>query len=461
MRLIPIPSVGGGRPDADAADGEGLEVATDAAVSLSARRNFVFLSQILGRPLVDRSSKARLGTITDLATELRDSYPKITGLMARKGRAPAFYVPWTSVRQLGESESCIYVEDAQARAAAPAGDRPSEILLKQTFFDRQIINVSGAKVVRVNDLHLLKENNNLWLVHFDVGFAGILRRLRWLRLAEALSARLRNREVAEKLIPWRCAQPIKATTVQGSIYLKIPFSRLADAHPADIAEVIADLGIDDRMAVFQSLDKLLAARTLQAVPLAIRTQIAEDLDPGRLAAVVGNMAMDEVADLLDKLSPERTSALYAMLPVAKVSEIKELLTHAEHTAGSLMNTDFVAVREDDLVKDALRLISSKHERFESIYYLYVVDSEGALVGVVSLRDLLTSAPALRIEGIMQDNIVKVQVDTHLKDVSQVFYRYDFNVIPVVDEANRMKGIITMKDAFEAVFPEIRREAEGK
>ena len=152
--------------------------------------------------------------------------------------------------------------------------------------------------------------------------------------------------------------------------------------------------------------------------------------------------------------------MYSYLPAETVGEIKDLLKHSWHGAGSLMNTEFIAVKKDLTAGEVVKKIRDEFSKVESIYYIYILDDDETVIGLTNLRELLMADPATPLSELMQENIVKVDVEENIKNVARVFFKYNFTAVPVVDESNHMLGIISMKDALEAVFPEMKEEVEG-
>jgi magnesium transporter len=419
--------------------------------------NFIFLSQFINLPVFD-SAEQRAGTIDDMIADVRGLYPRINGIIVRQGiRKKQVYYPWKCILEIKQNRSILI--DKSGDYVEPVKLAPHEIRLKETFWDKQIVDIGGSKVVRVNDLHILKDGIKLWLVHMDVGFKGFLRRLGWLRLFSVIVKWLFAHELQDKFIPWKYVQPISTTEDLKSLSLIIPHSKLSDLHPADLADILADLGAEERMLIFNSFDDATASDILQELPLKMRLMIAKSLPQERLAKILDETPMDEVVDLLDKLPTDTVNAQFSILPGEKVIQIKDLLKHSDRIAGSLMNTEFISARADETKSRVLNRIKKTAEDVESIYYIYVLNDEGAPVGVLTLKQLLTAPSKKPIGEIMRGNVVKVKVDTHIKAVAHIFYKYNFTVVPVVDEHEKIQGIITMKDALESVFSEIREETE--
>lgn len=420
-------------------------------------KNFVYLSQIIDLPVIDVKNR-RIGYVEDVAAGIKRMYPRVSALIVRKRfRKERFYISWGNIKRLEDGKRVLIKVMPEVLENQVAAE--NEILLKESFWDNQIVDTAGSKVVRVNDLHLMKENENLWLVHIDVGFNGFLRRLGWFKYFNKMIEWLFGLTLTDKFIPWKNIQPITTTNVYGSISLKMPYSKLSGLHPADLADILADLGTDERLVIFKSLDKPTAAHALQELPLKVRVHTAELLDSDSLKKIIEEMPMDEVVDLFKELSEETITDMFKVLPADMVNEIRELLEHSERSAGSLMNTEFLSVKHDSTVAEALAKIKNDCEKLESIYYIYAVDERDSLAGVTTLRDLLVSEKDRKISDIMHKNVIKVGVTTNVKKVARVFFKYDFVVVPVVDSLNKLEGIITIKDALEAVFPEMSEESD--
>jgi CBS domain-containing protein len=427
--------------------------------------NFIFLSELLKLPVENYHSHAQIGRILDLTATTAQVFPKITGVIVKiKNLREPVYIPWKNVTGMTLKRS-IVVEYTPGSPRENHTGTESEILLKKTFLDKQIISTSGNKVVRVNDLHLLidntsKENSNLWLVHIDVGIKGLLRRLGWGKPANAAFKWLMARDIKEKFVSWKFVQPTATANIHGSLHVKMDSSKLSEIHPADIADILEDLGIDERISLVESLDLNLAAETLQEVPMKIRIQIAETLDVRRCAGIINEMHIDEAVDLLDEISPEQRNAVFTELPPEKVQELKDLSKLAIYSVGSIMNTDFIVAQATQTVGEVLNILHTESKKTELIYYIYILDNSERVQGVVTLRHVLSSEPTTVIADLMSEHVVSVKIDTSIKRVAQLFFKYNFVAIPVVDDENRLQGIVSSRDALESVFPEMKEESES-
>ena len=425
--------------------------------------NFMFISEILHLPIFNASTGKKVGRIVDLAARTSHVYPKITALIASiQDKQEPVYIPWHLVR-LTVFKKHVTVEYPFESADHESAE--SEILLKQTFLDKQIISTTGYKLVRVNDLQLLidnssKDNPNLWLVHIDIGFKGLIRRLGWVNFLNPIFHWLFARDINDKFLTWKNVQPTTATNVHGAVILKADSSKLSAIHPADLADILEDLGSDERISLLESITSTTAAATLQEMPMNLRVQMAEALDNEKLASIISEMQMDETVDLLDELDRDKREAVFALLTLDRVAEIQDLTKLSAFGVGSIMNTNFITAKQTQTVREVLKLVKAETKQAELLYYVYIIDDEERLKGLVTLRQLLATKGTTPIATIMRENIISVRLDSSIKRMSQQFFKYKFEAIPVIDENDKLQGIITMGDMMEAVFPEVRQVSEG-
>jgi magnesium transporter len=422
------------------------------------QENFIYLCQLIKLPILDRKTGKKLGIVADLVADTKETYPNITGLIIKiSGKKEKPYISWDNVKQIIPGKA--FYMDGLPDSLTSKPNPENHMLLCESLWDRQIVDIAGSKVVRVNDLHLLKENSHMWLIHVDIGFRGLLRRLGWQKGVENVLKFAFSVELKDKLISWKYVQPVASASMSKSLQLKVEHAKLNELLPADLADILADLGVDERTIIFDSLDNQTAAKTLQELSLKIRIQVAESLMPGKLATILKEMPIDEVVDLVAKLPKKIIAALFKLLPSEEVGQIKELLRHSQQVAGSIMTTEYIAVAKNANAGMALEILKTEALDIESYHYVYVIDDNQTLVGIVTLRQLLVNDPAVPITELMRTKLVKVRVSTDVETVAQYFSKYDFDLIPVVDRHNKMQGIITMKDAFETVFTEIKETAE--
>ena len=404
----------------------------------------LYLSQAIGRPVLDGNGEP-IGKVADLIVALGDRYPPVTGLVARTDRREIF-LPWSSVDAL---------TDAGARLRTRTIDigrfqqRPDEIRLRQDLMDKQIVDIDGRKVVRVNDLRLDEIQGQLRLVAVDVGAAGLLRRL-GMQGAYRILARNLNLSVPERYIDWEDVDPVETSVA--SIKLRVPHGGLAELHPADLASIIDQLAPRDRAGVIASLDDEAAADAIEEMEPDTQVEVLEDLEPERAADILEEMSPDDAADLVADLSDEAREEILALMERDEAAEVEELLGYPEESAGGIMTTEFVAVAGTLTAADTIERLRELEPNAETIYYVYVTDDDGRLVGVLSLRDLIVARPDTPISSVMIPEPVAVGVLADQDEVAQVVARYNLLAVPVVDQEGRLAGIVTVDDAMDSILP---------
>ncbi len=229
-------------------------------------------------------------------------------------------------------------------------------------------------------------------------------------------------------------------------------------HEADIADIFQQLNAEERLACFLKLDEEKAADVIEYLPPQLQVEILGDIDESLASRLISKLPHDEAADVLGEMEEDESQTYLDKLPEKFSSEVRELLTYNEDTAGGIMTPVVLTVGYAMSVKDALDTIRIKAEKENmELYYVYVVDKHNHLLGVVSLRTLLTSPVDLSISEIMSRDIVKVQVDDYQGHIADIFMKYQFNALPVVDLYNHLKGIVTWDDVQDIVEEETTDE----
>ncbi|MBI4495624.1 MAG: magnesium transporter [Deltaproteobacteria bacterium] len=409
---------------------------------------FLFLSQILGKRVVDPEGRPG-GRVSDLVAKFGETYPLVTGLvLSRRGRKTLIFLPWPKVVEIGR----------EVVAYLPPPDEPTELvleegerLLKDSLLDKQIVDTHGAKVLRVNDLHLLWVKQSLRLVHVDVGLRGLMRRVGLERVMDKLLQWLFDYHLSDHFIPWRFVQPLSSPDL---LRLKVAQNRLAQLHPADLADIIEELDIHKGSEVFQALDVETAAEALEEADPKVQVRLIESVNPALASDILEEMSPSEAADLLGDLPKEKAEGLLREMEQEIAEDVKELLVHPEEKAGGLMTTSFPALPPQTTAQEALEYLRREAENLDLIYYLYVTGPDDRLLGVVNLRELLTNDPKVRLADIMSSRVISVDLEGEKEEITDRFAKYGFKAIPVVDERQRIKGVIPFRNLLEAVAPNL-------
>ena len=404
----------------------------------------IFLSDFLRADVVDRDQRP-VGKVRDLIVRMGEPYPVVTAVVLR-GRGTPDAVDWQAVRAWENRELNLKVASSQLE---PYPRAEEETWLARDILDKQIVDTDGHRIVRVNDLQLQASNGTLLLVGVDIGARGLLRRVNAERMGRRLR-RLAGGDLPQRLISWDAVDPL--ATDARSVRLRISHSKLAKMHPADIAEIVGQLGGRDRAAIFASLDDETAADTLEESSEEVQAQILARLDDERAADILEAMSPDEAADLLADLPEERREQLIAKMEADEAEDVEELLGYEEDSAGGMMTTEFVSIPVALTAAQTIDRLRDLEPDAESIYYVYVVAEDEQLLGVLSLRDLIVARPQTPIADIMIKRVIAVQLDARPEDVAAVIAKYNLLAVPVVDDQDRIQGIVTIDDAMDSVMP---------
>jgi magnesium transporter len=416
-----------------------------------ALKMFVFLSEILNRRVINSEGRI-IGKVVDLRVRLGELFPPVVSVRIRQKKGKELIsFPWHAVESINGNVIRLKKDSESQRVDLKIEE--GEILLKDEILDDQVVDTYGARVERVNDLHLLLAEGQLRVVHVDFGIRGIFRRLGWIRYVDALTNWLFAYQIPNKLLSWKYIQPLSPDPQKKALKLNVTHRKLSEIHPSDLADILEELDRHERSYVFGSLDVETQADALEEVDDQTRVSIIEGLPEERASDIIEEMEPDEAVDLLQDLSDEKKQELIKTLEEDKRGELEELLKFEEETAGGIMTPDYISCLQTDSVEKVMGIFKQSDNPLNNISYIYVIDEQEKLIGVVTLRDLILNPAEAKISSFMNRDIIKLKVDDPLKQVAETFKKYKFLTIPVVDGQNRMEGIITLRDGVEAVFPE--------
>lgn len=404
----------------------------------------LYLSQVLGRPIVDLEGE-RVATLNDVIVRLgEDDHPPVAGFVARYRRRN-FFLPRWRISHFDEQGVRLNSDILDLR---PFTRRDGEVLLARDVLDKQLIDVDGKRVVRVNDVQIIEAAGEWRVTGADVSLAGLWRRL---------SPGFMRRGSPVEVIDW--ADVGYLATDAATVQLKSSRGKLTRLHPVEIARLAEAFSYQQGAEIVQSLDDETAAETLEEMAADRQAQILGDMDEERAADILERMSPDEAADVLGDLPEDKAEDLLNLMEDDEQSEVAELLPYEDDTAGGLMTTEFVTLPRDLTVGEALARLREMAETPNMIYYLYVVEGEESwqLVGVIALRSLILSDPSLPLADVMRTDLQVAHADDNGDDVAQKIAEYNLLALPVVDEIGDILGIVTVDDAIEILLPKDWRQ----
>jgi magnesium transporter len=331
----------------------------------------------------------------------------------------------------------------------PDTSESDRLRVAEELLDRQIVDVEGAKLVRVNDLHFLEVKGALRLAHVDVGFRGLVRRMGWQRLVDRSVGLVNPRSRylnSEALLPWKLIQPLGTTP--GKVRLDVAQRQLASLHPADLAEIMEDLDHAQRAVLFQRLDVETAVEESSSE---VTTQLIAEVTPERAADILEEMAPDEAADVLSDLPEETQTELLGAMERPEAKEVEALMGYKSRSAGGLMNPELIQLLAESTVREALDEVRRRAEELSVVYELFIVDPKGLLTGLCTLKDLVAARPEARLAELMREAPATAGVETDVSELADLAAKYNLLTVPVVSEAGLLIGAVTVDDILPAVL----------
>jgi Mg2+ transporter MgtE len=275
----------------------------------------------------------------------------------------------------------------------------------------------------------------------------------------------------EHTVTWNYVEPIQVTYAAAAeqlrpalagvgnggvvpqVQLNVSRTRLTDLRPADIADILEQLDIEEAGAMLDRLDTEMAADTLSELEYPIQSEVLSELDPERASHLLEQLAPDDAADILADIPQAKAEHLLNLMSAIEAQPIRDLLRHDAQTAGGIMTNEILTLPQEATVEDALIYLRQHSSHLEMVYYLFIVDPEQHLVGVVSLRQLVTSEPTVHMEDLMNRDVLKVEIHTDQEEVARLIARYDLLALPVVDAENHLRGLVTVDDVIDVIHEE--------
>ncbi len=404
---------------------------------MNEKRNGPSLTLLLGTPVTEPGGSL-FGRLKDIAVATGADAGRIAGLVLKTKRGLEL-VPATEVM----STPSGVLELRSTDAVQPLRGDENFILLKQDLLDRQIIDVHGRKVVRVNDVDLQwfsrDEKQDLRVREVEVGLRGAVRRLFLGVLPRQTLDRL-ARQFPARVIPWEFVDVIEVDPAR-RVKLKIEHERLAQLHPSDIADILESLAPAEREAILTTLDEEVAAETLEEVEPKLQKALVESLDSETAAGIVEEMDPGAAADLLAELPEERSEAILEEMDPEERQEVEDLLEFREDSAAGRMTTAFVQVPVEATVADGVEALRAFEGDPETITEVYLVDEMGILKGVVPLGRMILAKPETMLAVLTETRFISCKADAHQNTVAELFDKYNLRALPVLDDDGSLVGVI--------------------
>jgi magnesium transporter len=404
-----------------------------------------YFSELLGRLVADVDGEC-IGRLEDLIASNRSEmpHPAVIALVV-KNRGKELLVPFSAVAVLLAPAISLKCNATSIKPFEPTSD---SLYLARDVLDKQIIDINGVRVVRVNDLDLARVNGGIYVANVDISSIGLMRRLGLPKFVQSFFGHWRRGQ-APGFISW---DNVELLASDQPMRLKVPSEKLEELHPADLAEIISDLTRTESDKLLETLDIETLADTLEEVEPEFQASLVEAMPDEKVADVLEEMAPDEAADLLAEIPEDRSHDLLNLMEHKDAEDLRKLLAYPEDDAGGIMTTDYAVVPPHLTASQAIDLLRQSAAETETIFYVYVTDSAEKLIGVLSLSDLVLAKPNTPVTEFMHRRVVTVNLHDSQDKVAQIISKYNLLAVPVVDDQNRIHGIVTADDALDKIIP---------
>ena len=417
----------------------------------------ITLAQLRHRPVLDATG-APVGRLQDLVVLLRGIFPRVTKVLVARPKETDLLVSWEQVAAIDPGPRGPLRLACPADRIRPQWLRLSEILLARNILDKKVMDTARRRVVRVNDVGLKQQEGRYLVVRVDAGMRGLLRHFLPEAVLERL-ARALHLSLPRDVVSWEHVEPIETELTRAK--RQAVYTKLARLHPADIADIVEELNPSERATILQALDAETAGEALAETETEVQASVLQMLEPEKASDLLERMEPDEAADVLSEMPEPRAQEILQGMEPEEAEEVAELLEHPEESAGGLMTTEFAAFPPDLTAAATIEQLRARAAEAETIYSLYVTDPDGRILGVVSLRQLLTARPTRTLEELMEKQVIRVPPEADLKEVAETLSKYNLLALPVVGGSGVLEGIITVDDVISRLIPLIWKQRAAK
>jgi magnesium transporter len=326
------------------------------------------------------------------------------------------------------------------------------LLLDENILDKQIVDLNGRKLVRVNDVRLATLPTGTFAIAVDIGIEGLLRRIGIAAPIKKLLS-LFKINIPAKFILWDDVQAIDFSNL--NIKLSKSYAKLHTLHPSDLADILEDLGKKSSTSVFSALDEEKAADVLEELETNAQIHIVESLPVDKVADVFEKMPADEVADILDELEDDKAELLLKEMEAESSQEVRELLEYDDDLVGSIMTTDYLSFSSTKTVEEVLKELRIKKPEAAELYNMFVTEKDDRLIGTFNLRDLVVAEPHKTLKQIMKSEPVSLFDDQKTTAIAEIVSKYNLLAVPVIDQNEQLQGMVVVDDVVEDLISERR------
>ncbi|HTX16638.1 MAG TPA: CBS domain-containing protein [Candidatus Baltobacteraceae bacterium] len=400
-------------------------------------------TEILGAQAFDSSGNI-VGRVKEMFIVPEEQPNRISRLLLSRGQYRPIVARFDQIAEVQPGRVKLTTDESALELYQP---NEAWLAVQKDLLDQQIIDTNGRKVVRINDVDLADQlangNTELRITEVDVGLPAAVR-----RLLQGVVPPMAIRRIQSKLPPrtirWEFVNLIESDPLR-RVKLRLTSQKLAQLHPADIADLMEELSPDERQSIIASLDEETAAETIAELDKRLQTQVVEKLDPEKAADIIEEMSPDEAADLIQNLEPAKSREVLEEMEGSEAREVQQLMSFDQKTAGGMMTTEFVVVGEDATRGEVVDFIRFHEVPPDQLDNIVLINREAVLSGTVPLARLLLADGETRMGEIIFEPLLSVRPDARDTEVFEIFDKYNLRSLTVVNEENHPIGSITVDD----------------
>jgi magnesium transporter len=409
----------------------------------------MYLSDLIKKSVTD-SIGIKIGKLKDIIVSPDSSDPNIKAITVDTSDKKIINIPCTNINEL---EKKIKLKNT-LNDIPDYKIKKSDIKLVDDVLDHQVVDIEDKKVKRVNDIIISSIHGHYHVIGIDNGFYGILKRFRLAGIAKPFGV-----NPDDNIIAWENIDTLN--TDYCNLKLKVPKQNIKKLHPADIAEIMEQLSVNESLTFFNCLDNETAADALKNVTSERQVSILESMNGQRAAEILDKMNPDHAADVIGDSSKEKAEELLDLMEPEESEDIKKLLNYPKNTAGGIMTTAYAHVNQDLNGREVMKSLREIAKNVETIYYIYVTSKNGDLLGVASLRDILLADPDKKISDFMHTQVIKVDILDDRDKIAKKIAKYSLLALPVVEDGMKLRGIITVDDVVDIISPVVWKKKVPK
>ncbi|MCL5970039.1 MAG: CBS domain-containing protein [Patescibacteria group bacterium] len=404
-------------------------------------QNEYYLTDLMGTKVVAHGK--RIGKLSDLLVIDVSTMPEVASIcVSRLFGDPSLLIPWEKVKAITDKEIVVDVENVKKYEATPTDN---DILLKDHVLDKKVLDIEDRDVEVVYDVKLVFKEGKLYIAGVDLSKYGLLRRIGLKRVANFIYA------VADKIknqtISWNYIQPLPTdlSSFKGELKLNVIKEKLKDIHPVDLADILEEMDYGQRNLIFEELDLKRASDTLEEIEPSVQRDLIGSMKTEKAAELLSLMTPGQAADVLSVLAHSQTNAILKLFKEEDVEKIKAIMEKQEEKILNLTTNRIIRCPPEMTIKQAQDEYQNLAKSKDVVTYIYVVNENDELVGIVDIKELLEGKEEETLKDIMTDTVISLNKKSTYKEASRIFSKYDFRSIPIVNGHNKLLGAVTYKD----------------